>query len=178
MSAPRILVVDDEASILETVGGVLRDQGFDVETAATGREALAIAVAMCPDLLVLDVMLPDCDGLEVTRRLRAEARDPGILFLTARDSVEDRITGLRLGGDDYLTKPFSLEEVVARVEAILRRTRPANGEQTLLQVGDSYGQNEHEGGGHLSPSSHATEFLLPVIRKTRQGYVKSKLAQC
>jgi two-component system OmpR family response regulator len=162
MSAPRILVVDDEASILETVGGVLRDQGFDVETAATGREALAIAVAMSPDLLVLDVMLPDCDGLEVTRRLRAEARDPGILFLTARDSVEDRIAGLRLGGDDYLIKPFSLEEVVARVEAILRRTRPANGEQSLLQVGDLVmDSTTHEAWrGTVAVHLTATEFSL------------------
>jgi two-component system OmpR family response regulator len=160
--ASRILVVDDEVSILETVGGVLRDEGFEVETAATGRQALSAAVALCPDLIVLDVMLPDCDGLEVARRLRAEGRDPGILFLTARDSVEDRVTGLRLGGDDYLTKPFSLEEVVARVQAILRRTRPATSQKELLRVADLVmDTTTHETwrgtvGVHLT----ATEFAL------------------
>jgi two-component system, OmpR family, response regulator len=160
--APRILVVDDEASIRETVGGVLRDEGFEVETAATGRQALATAVALSPDLIVLDVMLPDCDGLEVTRRLRAEGRDPGILFLTARDSVDDRVAGLRLGGDDYLTKPFSLDEVVARVQAILRRTRPATSHQALLRIADLVmDTTTHEAWrGTVRVHLTATEFAL------------------
>lgn len=161
-TAPRILVVDDESSILDTVGGVLSDEGFEVETAATGREALTAAVALCPDLIVLDVMLPDYDGLEVARRLRSEGRNPGILFLTARDSVEDRVAGLRMGGDDYLTKPFSLEEVVARVHAILRRTRPAAGQGTVLRVADLVMDTlTHEvWRGTASVHLTATEFAL------------------
>ncbi len=161
-TAPRILVVDDEASIVETVGGVLCDEGYEIETATTGREALTAAVAWCPDLIVLDVMLPDCDGLEVARRLRAEGRDPAILFLTALDSVEDRVTGLRVGGDDYLTKPFSLDEVVARVQAILRRTRASTGQQALLRVADLVMDTlSHEvWRGTVSVHLTATEFAL------------------
>ena len=161
-TVPRILVVDDEPSILETVSGVLGDEGYAVTTATTGREALIAAESQRPDLIVLDVMLPDCDGLEVARRLRAEGRDPGILFLTALDSIEDRVAGLRLGGDDYLTKPFSLEEVVARVQAILRRVRPSTNQQALLRVADLVmDTHTHEvWRGDVSVHLTATEFAL------------------
>jgi two-component system OmpR family response regulator len=118
----RVLVVDDESNITDLVGTALRYVGFEVATAATGREALERARAFRPELIVLDVMLPDLDGFEVTRRLRGEGLRIPVLFLTARDATEDKVAGLTLGGDDYVTKPFSLEELVARVRAVLRRT--------------------------------------------------------
>ena len=118
----RILVVDDEPSIVDSVSTALRYEGFEVETATTGRAALAAAQEGTPDLVVLDVMLPDLDGLEVTRRMRADGLRIPVLFLTARDALEDKVAGLTIGGDDYMTKPFSLAEVVARTRAILRRT--------------------------------------------------------
>src|ERR1700722_886788 len=118
----RVLVVDDERSITDAVATALRYEGFDVTELATGRAALASAQDNPPDLIVLDVMLPDLDGVEVTRRLRAEGIQVPVLFLTARDSTEDKVTGLTVGGDDYVTKPFALSEIVARTRAILRRT--------------------------------------------------------
>jgi two-component system OmpR family response regulator len=118
----RILVVDDEPSIVDAVATALRYEGYDVHRAGTGREALSAVARVEPDLVVLDIMLPDVDGLEVGRRLRARGLDTAILFLTAKDATEDKIEGLRVGGDDYVTKPFSLAELVARTEAILRRT--------------------------------------------------------
>ncbi|HCT79469.1 MAG TPA: DNA-binding response regulator [Micromonosporaceae bacterium] len=118
----RLLVVDDEPTIVSLLSASLRFVGFDVRTAASGAEALKVAADFKPELLVLDVMLPDYDGFEVVRRLRADGRHLPVLFLTARDGVQDKITGLTVGGDDYVTKPFSLEEVVARIKAVLRRT--------------------------------------------------------
>ena len=117
----RILVVDDEPSIVDAVSTSLRYEGFGVDEAVNGRLALAAAQDNPPDLIVLDVMLPDLDGLEVTRRLRADGIRVPILFLTARDAIEDKVAGLTVGGDDYVTKPFALAEIVARVHAILRR---------------------------------------------------------
>jgi two-component system OmpR family response regulator len=118
----RILVVDDEPSIVDAVATALRYEGYEVEESLTGREALAAALRSEPDLIVLDWMLPDIDGIEVGRRLRANGSKAAILFLTAKDSTENKVEALRAGGDDYVTKPFSLAEVVARVQAILRRT--------------------------------------------------------
>jgi two-component system, OmpR family, response regulator len=133
----RILVVDDEPSITDAVGTALRYEGFDVRSESTGRGALAAATAFRPDLIVLDVMLPDLDGLEVTRRLRADGLRIPVLFLTARDATEDKVSGLTVGGDDYVTKPFSLAEVVARVRAVLRRTSPGGAPADgLLRVED------------------------------------------
>jgi len=123
----RILVVDDEPNILELLAASLRFAGFEVETAADGRAALDTARRFGPDLLVLDVMMPGLDGFGVLRSLRGGGSRTPVLFLTARDAAEDKITGLTLGGDDYVTKPFSLEEVVARIRAILRRTGSGNG---------------------------------------------------
>ncbi len=119
----RVLVVDDEPNITDLVGTALRYEGFDVEVADTGRGALTKGRTFRPELMVLDVMLPDLDGFEIVRRLRNERVPVSVVFLTARDATEDKVTGLTLGGDDYVTKPFSIEELVARVRAVLRRTR-------------------------------------------------------
>jgi two-component system OmpR family response regulator len=121
----RILVVDDEPNITDLVGTALRYEGFDVEVAADGRSALAKGQSFRPELMVLDVMLPDLDGFDVVRRLRSERVPVSVVFLTARDGTEDKVNGLTLGGDDYVTKPFSIEELVARIRAVLRRTRGA-----------------------------------------------------
>jgi two-component system, OmpR family, response regulator len=122
--ATRILVVDDEPNISALLSATLRLVAFDVRVAESGHGALNAVEEFDPDLVVLDVMLPDLDGLDVARRLRATGRGVPVLFLTARDGVEDRISGLTAGADDYVTKPFSLEEVVLRIKAILRRSRP------------------------------------------------------
>ena len=121
-NSQRILVVDDEASISELISTSLRFVGFDVRTAANGAEALRVAEDFKPHAMVLDVMLPDLDGFEVCKKIRNEGVDTGVLFLTAKDGMEDKVKGLTLGGDDYMTKPFSLEELVARLRALLRRT--------------------------------------------------------
>ncbi len=124
---PRVLVVDDELNIRELVQIALRFHGFTVTTSATGADALHQAQAGQPDLVVLDVMLPDLDGFEVCRRLRAGGNQVPVIFLTARDTSSDTVTGLALGGDDYVTKPFSVEALVARIRAVLRRVRAADG---------------------------------------------------
>jgi two-component system, OmpR family, response regulator len=118
----RLLVVDDEPNIVELLSTSLRFAGFEVATASNGHEALETARTFQPDLLVLDVMMPDISGFGVVKRLRASGSTVPVVFLTARDGTEDRISGLTLGGDDYVTKPFSLDEVVARIRAVLRRT--------------------------------------------------------
>ncbi len=118
-----LLVVEDEPNIRELLATSLRFAGFAVEVAPDGATALMLAQRRQPDLVVLDVMLPDLDGFEVTRRLRADGRHVPIVFVTARDTLDDKIQGLTVGGDDYVTKPFSLEEVVARIRAVLRRTK-------------------------------------------------------
>jgi two-component system OmpR family response regulator len=121
-STQRILVVDDENSISELIATSLKFVGFDVRTASSGAQALQIAEEFKPHALILDVMLPDQNGFEVCRQLRSEGHDVGVLLLTAKDSTEDKIAGLTIGGDDYVTKPFSLEELGARLRALLRRT--------------------------------------------------------
>jgi two-component system OmpR family response regulator len=123
-SSPRILVVDDEPYITDLLSAALRFEGFVVEVAATGADAL-VAAGGGHDLVLLDVMLPDLDGLEVCRRLRRDGVDTPVLFLTARDATEDKVEGLQIGADDYVTKPFSLDELVARIRAVLRRTGAA-----------------------------------------------------
>jgi len=119
----RILVVDDEPSIVDAVATALRYEGFEVEEATAGREVLKAVAEREPDLVVLDWMLPDLEGIEVGRRIRDRGFKSAILFLTAKDAVENKVEALRAGGDDYVTKPFSLAEIVARVQAILRRTQ-------------------------------------------------------
>ena len=118
----RILVVDDEQSISDLISTSLRFVGFEVRTAASGQEALRVAEEFKPHAMVLDVMLPDLNGFEVCEKIRNEGQEIGVLFLTAKDTVEDKVYGLTRGGDDYMTKPFSLEELVARLKALLRRT--------------------------------------------------------
>jgi len=146
MTKQQVLVVDDEASIVDAVATALRYEGFDVREAVTGRAALASAQDDPPDLVVLDVMLPDLDGLEVTRRLRADGIRVPVLFLTARDSVEDKVAGLTVGGDDYVTKPFSLAEIVARAHAIFcsARANTENGDGQLRFADVILDQDTHE----------------------------------
>jgi two-component system OmpR family response regulator len=132
----RILVVDDEPNIADLVATALRYEGFDVQTKATGRTAVDAVREWSPQLVVLDVMLPDVDGFAVQERLRRDGRRVPVLFLTARDTVEDRVRGLTLGGDDYLTKPFSIDELVARVRAVLRRTQPEDASRERISYFD------------------------------------------
>jgi two-component system OmpR family response regulator len=131
----RVLVVDDEAAIADLVSTTLRYEGFETSTAGDGRAALEAVEAFRPDLMVLDVMLPDLDGFEVQRKLIDRGLRVPVLFLTARDATEDKVRGLRVGADDYVTKPFSLEELVARIRAILRRTQ-GTAEQPRLVLDD------------------------------------------
>ena len=132
----RLLVVDDEPTILELLAGTLRFAGFDVLTAVRGGEALRAAASGRPDLILLDVMMPGCDGFEVVRRIRGGGPRIPVIFLTARDGVHDRVTGLTLGGDDYVTKPFALDEVLARIRAVLRRSRGEPEQSARLAVAD------------------------------------------
>jgi two-component system OmpR family response regulator len=132
----RVLVVDDEPNLVEVVSMALRFQGFSVETAGNGREALAAVRSFKPHLMVLDVMLPDMEGFEVATRLGAQRAEVPIIFLTARDATEDKIRGLSGGGDDYMTKPFSLEELIARIRTILRRTGQADPDSGRLVFED------------------------------------------
>ncbi|CAM3747003.1 response regulator transcription factor [Micrococcus flavus] len=158
----RLLVVDDEPNIRELLSTSLRFAGFEVRAAADGREALEAAEEFQPDLAVLDVMLPDMDGFTVTRRLRAAGRHFPVVFLTARDGTEDKVTGLTVGGDDYVTKPFSLDEVVARIRAVLRRTASLEDDSAVLRVDDlELDDDAHEvrRGGEVVELS-PTEFKL------------------
>jgi two-component system OmpR family response regulator len=160
-SRQRILVVDDEPSIVDAVATALRYEGYEVEEASTGLEALAAVGREEPDLIVLDWMLPDIDGLEVGRRLRERGFRMAVLFLTAKDATEDKVEALRAGGDDYVTKPFSLAEIVARIEAILRRTAGSLPGDTL-RVGDLVlDESRHEVfRGANKVDLTATEFSL------------------
>ncbi|MDA8385086.1 MAG: response regulator transcription factor [Actinomycetota bacterium] len=135
-SMPRVLVIDDEASITELVALAFSYQGYKVEKALGAREGLDKVKSFGPDIILLDVMMPDLDGFEVAKRLRMERNDTPIIFLTAKDTTEDKVAGLKLGGDDYITKPFSLEELSARVDAILRRTRLGAGSEGRLVFAD------------------------------------------
>jgi len=158
-----LLVVEDEPNIRELLATSLRFAGFEVLTAATGADALHQATTEHPDLVVLDVMLPDMDGFTVTRKIRDTGRHVPIVFVTARDSVDDKIKGLTVGGDDYVTKPFSLDEVVARIRAVLRRTRGvAEDSDTALHFADlELDEDSHEvrRGGRVIETS-PTEFKL------------------
>ncbi len=175
----RLLVVDDEPNILELLSVSLRYAGFEVATAPTGAAAVAEARRFRPDLVVLDVMLPDLDGFGVVRRLRNEGTHIPVLFLTARDATEDKITGLTLGGDDYVTKPFSLEEVLARIRAVLRRSqgqRAAGTDRARLVLGDvELDDDTHEVWKAGEPVSLSpTEFKLLRYLLQNGGRVLSK----
>ncbi len=136
VNLPRVLVVDDEPSITQLVALALRYEGFEVETASTGRDALAAIPRFKPALVVLDVMLPDITGLEVLERLGATGQKVPVIFLTARDATEDKVHGLTVGGDDYVTKPFSIEELVARIRVVLRRNGGSAEQSVVLTLED------------------------------------------
>jgi two-component system OmpR family response regulator len=163
-NAQRILVVDDESSISDLISTSLRFVGFDVRTAANGAQALQIAEEFKPHAMVLDVMLPDLDGFEVCKQIRNEGVETGVLFLTAKDGMDDKVKGLTLGGDDYMTKPFSLEELVARLRALLRRTgvTQIDQDEEKIRFADlelDEATHEVRRGGQLLDLS-PTEFLL------------------
>ncbi|CAL9279561.1 putative transcriptional regulatory protein TcrX [Streptomyces sp. SudanB135_2055] len=176
---PAVLVVDDEPNIRDLLSQALRLVGFDVATAATGFQALTAAETVRPDIVVLDVMLPDLEGFEVAERLRAAGHKVPVLFLTARDRVEDRIAGLTAGGDDYVTKPFSLEEVVLRIRAILRRTQATDmdtaGDPVLCYADLELDEGAHEvrRAGQLVDLS-PTEFKLLLFFLENAGRVVSR----
>jgi len=176
VAGERLLLVDDEDNLRSMLEAALRHHGFDVATAATGRQALDAVTAAAPDLLVLDVMLPDLDGFEVCRRLRTEGTRTPVLFLTARDATEDKVRGLTLGGDDYLVKPFSLEELVARVHALLRRAGLAREDDTVLRCADlELDDDAHRvirAGAEVALSP--TEYNLLRYLLLNQGRVLSK----
>ena len=174
----RLLVVDDEPNIRDLLASSLRFAGFDVLSAEDGSGAYRLATEKHPDLIVLDVMLPDMDGFTVTRRLREAGVTVPVLFLTARDDMRDKIQGLTVGGDDYVTKPFGLEEVVARIRAILRRTRGSETEDDgTLRVGDLVlDEDAHEvrrAGVDIDLSP--TEFKLLRYLMVNEGRVVSKM---
>jgi two-component system OmpR family response regulator len=178
----RLLVVDDEPDIVELLSASLRYAGFDVAGATSGRQALAEARRFRPELILLDVMMPDLDGFEVVKRLRGDGARTPVLFLTARDATEDKIHGLTLGGDDYVTKPFSLAEVIARIQAVLRRTdeRAGNATQGAKGARVTFADIELDADTHevwkagrpvaLSP----TEFKLLRYLMENAGRVLSK----
>ncbi|MFE7778323.1 response regulator transcription factor [Streptomyces sp. NPDC057445] len=177
----RVLVVDDEASLAELLSMALRYEGWEVHSAGDGAGAVRAARAFRPDAVVLDVMLPDMDGLAVLARLRRELPDVPVLFLTARDAVEDRIAGLTAGGDDYVTKPFSLEEVVARLRGLIRRSgaaAAARGE-SLLVVGDlTLDEDSHEvtrGGAGIHLTATEFELLRYLMRNPRRVLSKAQI---
>jgi two-component system, OmpR family, response regulator len=171
----RVLVVDDEAYITDLVGTALRYEGFEVAVAASGREALTRAGEFRPDLLVLDVMLPDVDGIEVCTRLRRDGVQAPVVFLTARDATEDKIAGLTVGGDDYVTKPFSLEELIARVRAVLRRTRPGDRPARLVFADLEVDEDAHQASRGGEPLDlRPTEYKLLRYLLLNAGRVLSK----
>ncbi len=145
MENVKVLIVDDEPNIRDLLSTSLRFAGFSVHAVGNGADAVNAAEKGAPDIILLDVMLPDMNGFSVTKKIRSMGITAPVLFLTARDETEDKITGLTVGGDDYMTKPFSLDEIVARINAILRRTKQAEIEESVLEVGEiKINQDAHE----------------------------------
>ena len=176
----RVLVVDDEQTLSELVGLALRYEGWEVRTAADGMSAIAAARDFRPDLVVLDVMLPDIDGLEVLRRLRADIERMPVLFLTARDDVSDRIAGLTAGGDDYVTKPFSIEELVLRLRALLRRSHLAlTTDSATIVVGDLVldedSREVRRGDDLISLTATEFELLRFLMRNPKRVMSKAQI---
>ena len=179
-SPVRVLVVDDEANLTELLGMALRYEGWQIRTAATGTSAVKTAKEFEPDAVVLDMMLPDFDGLEVLRRMRDSDPSLPVLFLTAKDAVEDRVAGLTAGGDDYVTKPFSLEEVVARVRALIRRsTQMVQESSSVLRVGDlTLDEDSHEvirDGAEISLTATEFELLRFMMRNPKRVLSKAQI---
>jgi two-component system OmpR family response regulator len=177
----RVLVVDDEPTLTDLLSMALRYEGWQVKSAASGMAALGAARQFQPDVVVLDVMLPDLDGFQVLRRLREQTPTVPVLFLTARDAVEERIAGLTVGGDDYVTKPFSLEEVIARLRALLRRSgfAVATREEAVLTVGDlSLDEDSHEvrrAGQLVTLTATEFELLRYLMRNPRRVLSKAQI---
>jgi two-component system OmpR family response regulator len=171
----RLLVVDDEATIRELLSASLRFAGYDVVTAATGTEAVRAAASARPDLVLLDVMMADGDGFDAARRICSSGADLPVIFLTARDEVHDRVSGFELGADDYVTKPFSLDEVLARVRAVLKRTRQAAPRSRLkvadLELDDDAHEVRRDG---VLVALTATEYRLLRFLMVNAGRVVSK----
>jgi two-component system OmpR family response regulator len=179
-SPVRVLVVDDEVNLAELLTMALKYEGWEVRMAHTGSKAVSTAKEFRPDAVVLDWMLPDFDGLEVLKRMRAADADVPVLFLTARDSVEDRVAGLTAGGDDYVTKPFSLEEVVARLRGLMRRAgAQAAASSSLLQVGDlSLDEDSHEvrrAGDQINLTATEFELLRYLMRNPKRVLSKTQI---
>ena len=179
-TAVRVLVVDDEDSLAELLSMALRYEGWQVHSAGDGAGALRRAREFRPDVVVLDMMLPDMDGLAVLGRLRRELPEVPVLFLTAKDAVEDRIAGLTAGGDDYVTKPFSLEEVVARLRGLIRRSGAAQARSaSLLTVGDlTLDEDSHEvsrGGESIHLTATEFELLRFLMRNPRRVLSKAQI---
>ena len=175
MTGERLLLVDDEDNLRSMLEAALRHSGFEVHPAANGRDALDAVPDVKPDLIVLDVMLPDLDGFDVCQRLRSTGDRTPVLFLTARDATEDKVRGLTMGGDDYLVKPFSLDELVARIQAVLRRTGNARGGAVLSCVDLELDDEAHlvtRAGVEVSLSP--TEYNLLRYLLINQGRVLSK----
>ena len=177
----RALVVDDEPAISELVSMALRYEKFEVRTAASGQAAVAEAKDFHPDIIVLDIMLPDFDGLEVMRRIRADNADVPVLFLTAKDSVADRVVGLTAGGDDYVTKPFSVEELVARIRGIVRRSILASEarEDPEIVVGDLVLNEEtyevFRGDARVELTATEFELLRYLMRNPKRVLSKAQI---
>lgn len=176
----RVLVVDDETNIAELLRMALRYEGWDVEVAHSGTKAVAAARSYSPDAIVLDMMLPDFDGMEVLRKVRADSNDVPVLFLTARDAIEDRVAGLTAGGDDYVTKPFSLEEVVARLRAVMRRSGAQQAATaSLLTVGDlTLDEDSHDvtrGGDAIALTATEFELLRYLMRNPKRVLSKAQI---
>jgi len=178
---PRVLVVDDEHNLTELLSMALRYEGWEVRSAGTGMAAVRAAREFEPDAVALDMMLPDMDGLEVLRRMREHNDRLPVLFLTARDAVEDRIAGLTAGGDDYVTKPFSLEEVVARLRALMRRTVLVATEEddSRLVVGDlTLDEDSHEvtrAGAQIQLTATEFELLRYLMRNPKRVLSKAQI---
>ena len=177
----RVLVVDDEPNIVDVVSMALRFQGFGVETAGTGADALAKVTAFRPHLIVLDVMLPDMEGFDVAQRLGAQRARVPIIFLTARDATDDKIRGLTLGGDDYVTKPFSLEELVARIRSILRRSGLAEPESSQLTFEDiELDEDAHEvtrAGNNVELTATEYRLLRYLMLNPRRVLTRTQLLE-
>jgi two-component system OmpR family response regulator len=176
----RVLVVDDEVNIAELISMALRYEGWQVAAAHTGSKAVSVAKELRPDAVVLDMMLPDFDGLEVLRRMRAFDEGVPVLFLTARDAVEDRVAGLTAGGDDYVTKPFSLEEVIARLRALMRRAGAQQAATSSLLTGGDLTLDEDSHEVRRADEEvvlTATEFELPrfLMRNPRRVLSKAQI---
>ncbi len=175
----RVLVVDDEPNIVDVISMALRFEGFEVDSAGTGADAIAAVAARRPQLLVLDVMLPDIDGFEVARRLASARADVPIIFLTARDSTEDVVHGLTVGGDDYVTKPFSLEELVARIRTILRRSGLSEETSSKLAFADlELDEDTHEvarGGRPIELTATEFRLLRYLMLNPRRVLTRSQL---